>query len=145
MHPVLKAFYDAHADRFPDLKITRKGSRLILEWDCDEIFAFMFSGEDDHPSFEVDEDSSTQDSDHLAAAVEAFAFRLSDAEADEVDDVAGGRATPDAKPDTFGALVWTKAIDLRLAEMEEAADCLRAERARLNPTTVSDLPLFTEK
>ena len=142
LHPALRAFLDANADRYPDMKITEDDDRLTLEWGDDEIAAFMFNKSDDHPSFEVDDMYSAQDPDHLAAAVQAFAIRLSDPEAGKVEAVEEGAMTVDAEPGTFGALVWTKAIDLRLAEMEEAAKRLRSERARLNPTTITDLPLF---
>lgn len=142
LHPALKAFFDAHADRFPDLTIIEADDRLTLEWGTDEVAAFMFSKNDEHPSFEVDDMYSAQDPDHLAAAVQAFAIRLSDPEAGEVEAVEEGAMSVDAEPGTFGALVWTKAIDLRLVEMAQAAELLRAQRACLNPTTIADLPLF---
>ena len=138
LHPALQAFLDDNGDRFPDLRVTREESRLLLEWGYDEIVAFMF-GDDEDPSFECDDDSISG-SDHFAKAVEAFAWRLLDS--DEFKDVLSTASDPNAEPGTFGAIVWTKAIDLHLAEMVETADRLRAERARLNPTALADLPLF---
>lgn len=141
LHPALQAFLDTNADRYPDLKVTRDDDRLTLEWGTDEIVAFMFSKNDEHPSFEVEDTCSVQDPDPVTAAVEAFAIRLSDPGVGEIEAVEAGEPA-DAEPGTFGALVWTKAIDLRLAEMAQAAERLRAQRDRLNPTTITDLPLF---
>jgi hypothetical protein len=145
LHPALQAFYDANGARFPDLKITREDDRLSLEWAedeefNDEIVAYMLSADDADPSFECDDDSAVCEPDHFASAVEAFAWRLLDS--DEFKDVLSTASDPNAEPGTFGAIVWTKAIDLHLSEMVETAGRLRAERARLNPTTISDLPLF---
>ncbi len=144
MHPALHAFHDTNHDRFSDLTITLEEDRLSLEWTDDEVLidevaAFMF-GDNQDPSFECDDDSTVCKPDHFAAAVEAFAWRLLDD--DEFKDFENGATDPYAEPGTFGALVWTKAIDLHLSEMAETAERMRAERARLNPTTLGDLPFF---
>ncbi len=144
LHPALQAFLDANGDRFPDLKITQEDDRLSLEWAegegfNDEIVAFMF-GDDDDPSFECDDDSISGP-DHFAKAVEAFAWRLLDAPEFE-DLLKTATDQSESEPGTFGALVWTKAIDLHLDDMSDTIARLRTERARLNPTTIADLPLF---
>ena len=144
MHPVLQAFLDTNTDRFPDLKITREDDRLSLEWAeqeefYDEIAAFMF-GDDEDPSFECDDDSISGP-DHFAKAVEAFAWRLLDAD-EFTDFLKTATDRSDSDPGTFGALVWTAAIDLHLDDMGSTIARLRTERARLNPTTIADLPLF---
>ena len=145
LHPALQDFLDANADRFPDLNVTEDDDRLTLEWADhetlhDEIVAFMF-GDDEDPSFECDDDQAVCGPDHFAKAVEAFARRLLDSD-EFTDCVKGATDGGELAPGTFGALVWTKAIDLHLDDMESTVLRLRAERARLNPTTIADLPLF---
>jgi len=152
LHPALQAFLDANGDRFPDLKIRHyeeDGGFLKLTWEsdddsfADEITAFMFSADDADPSFECDDAPADSGPDHFAKAVEVFAWRLLDS--DEFKDVLSTASDPNAEPGTFGALVWTNAIDLHLDDMESTVLRLRAERARLNPTTIADLPLFNTK
>jgi len=147
LHPDLQAFLDTNADRFPDLKIRpyeEDGGFLKLAWEsdddsfADEIVAFMFSADDEDPSFECDDDSISGP-DHFAKAVEAFAWRLLDAD-EFTDFLKTATDRSDSDPGTFGALVWTAAIDLHLDDMESTVLRLRAERARLNPTTIADLP-----
>lgn len=141
LHPALQAFLTANADRFPDLTITPEDDRLSLEWGCDEIIAFMFSAESVDPSFECEDDTAVCEPDHFAAAVEAFAWRLLDAD-EFIDLLKTATDRSESEPGTFGALVWTKAIDLHIDDMESTIARLRAERGRLNPTTIADLPLF---
>ena len=148
MHPALQAFLDANADRFPDLKIRHyeeDGGFLKLAWEsdddsfADEITAFMLDNDTD-PSFECDGAPADSGPDHFAKAVEVFAWRLLDS--DEFRDVLSSASDSNVEPGTFGALVWTKAIDLHIDDMESTILRLRTERARLNPTTLADLPLF---
>lgn len=149
LHPALKAFHCANAERFPDLKIIpyqEDGGFLKLFWENDddesfseEIVAFML-GDDADPSFECDDDSISG-SDHFAKAVEAFAWRLLDSD-EFADFLKTATDQSESEPGTFGALVWTKAIDLHLDDMSDTIARLRTERARLNPTTIADLPLF---
>ena len=81
-----------------------------------------------------DDGGGVSEPDPLAALARAFALMADDGE-DEM-----GNAP--AKPGTFGAMVWTRAISGRLAEMERITNDLLNERLRLNPTTIADLPLF---
>lgn len=149
MHPALTSFYESNKDRFNDLRIDMildNGGYLSIEWcdDCimiDEITAFMFDDDNEDPSFECDSDSSVCKPNHFEALVEAFAWRLLDT--DEWTDFLNTECDCiEYEPSTFGALVWTKAIDLHLEGVEQTVKRLRTERMRLNPTTVSDLPLF---
>jgi hypothetical protein len=94
----------------------------------------MLSG-DAYPFFFCDDDGGgVSEPDPLAALARACALMADDGE-DEM-----GQAP--AEPGTFGALVWTRAISGRLAELERITNDLLDERLRLNPTTIADLPLF---
>jgi len=140
MHPALQAFHDAHADRFPDLKITINGDYLVCKYTDPDGLAYssecvMLAG-DAHPFFYSDDDGGgVSEPDPLAAFARACALMADDGE-DEM-----GQAP--AEPGTFGALVWTRAISGRLAELARITNDLLDERLRLNPTTLADLPLFT--
>ena len=138
-HPALHAFEDAYADRFPDLKITLSAGVLVCEYEdvdgCGYTVHGVMLGNDVDPSFEWRDVTPVRDADHLAALVKAFSVAVSDIE-DE------GIGNAPAAPGTFGALVWTRAIDDRLAVIEQTADDLRTERERLNPKTADDLDSF---
>ena len=138
-HPALQAFEDAYSDHFPDLKITLSAGVLVCEYEdvdgCGYTVHGVMLGDDADPSFEWRDAVPVRDPDHLAALVKAFSVAVSDIE-DE------GIGNAPAKPGTFGALVWTRAIDDRLTVIEQTAADLRAERERLNPKTADDLDSF---
>ena len=140
MHPVLQAFFDAHAGRFPDLAIGGDCDAIVCKYRTTDGRVFetqgvMLPGDSMEPFFYCDDDGGgVSEPDPLAALARAFALMADDGE-DEM-----GNAP--AKPGTFGAMVWTRAISGRLAEMERITNDLLSERLRLNPTTIADLPLF---
>ena len=139
LHPALQAFLDANGDRFPDLKISVNGDHLVCKYTDADGLTYrsegVMVGDDAHPFFYCDDDGGgVSDPDPLAALARACALMADDGE-DEM-----GNAP--AEPDTFGAIVWTRAISGRLSEMERITNDLLDERLRLNPPTIADLPLF---
>ena len=139
LHPTLQAFLNANADRFPDLNISVNEDHLVCKYTDVDGLTYrsegVMVGDDAHPFFYCDDDGGgVSDPDPLAALARACALMADDGE-DEM-----GNAP--AEPDTFGAIVWTRAISGRLSEMERITNDLLDERLRLNPPTIADLPLF---
>lgn len=128
-HPTLWAFYTAHKDRWPDLKLYFKADVLMAEYDAPDGCGFIARGVmaegEAEPSFSWASSEPMRSADHLAALVQAFAEAVSDIE-DE------GMIQPPAEPGSFGALVWACAINNRLAVLEATATDLRAALARLH-------------
>jgi hypothetical protein len=139
LHPVLQAFLTANSNRYPDLKITQEEDHLVCKYTDVDGLTYRSEGVilngDAYPFFYCDDDGGgVSEPDPLAALARACALMADDGE-DEMGDAP-------AEPGTFGAIVWTRAISGRLAEMERITNDLLNERLRLNPTTITDLPLF---